>query len=308
MKSPISFSKAVEGYLLAVSAGHLSEHTIRDYQTTFQKLTDYLNEDFPITEITEEHVRSFLAEQTVSKKTVLNYHIGLSALWTWAVDEGIVDIHIIRKVRKPKPEKRVIKPYSEAEIRAMLNSLGYSRAYHRPGKQETTHKLPFEERNRAMILLLLDTGIRASELCELKIHHMDLKVRDIRVMGKGDKERILPFSARTGKALWRYLATRENDDLGEWLFVRRDDLPFDRSSLLKVLRVIGSRAGVRGVNLHRFRHTFAINFLRNGGDPWSLQMMLGHATMEMVKTYLALANADLEKNHKIASPVDHWRL
>jgi len=74
------------------------------------------------------------------------------------------------------------------------------------------------------------------------------------------------------------------------------------------LERIGVRAGVSGVTVHRFRHTFAINYLRNGGDPWSLQMMLGHSTMEMVKNYLALAQADLEKNHKIASPVDNWRL
>jgi len=65
---------------------------------------------------------------------------------------------------------------------------------------------------------------------------------------------------------------------------------------------------VEGVNVHRFRHTFAINYLRNGGDPWSLQMMLGHSTMEMVKNYLALAQADLEKNHKLASPVYNWML
>jgi site-specific recombinase XerD len=304
----ISVSKAIEGYLLAANARRLSKDTIHDYKNTFCKFMDFLVSDSPIVEITPNDIRAFLAAQSVSKKTLLNYHIGLSALWTWAVREDLVGEHVVRKVRRPRPEKKAIKPYREEDIRALLNALRYSKPYHRPGKRETVHRLANEERNRALILLLVDTGIRSSELCDLKIDHVDLKRRTIRVMGKGDKERILPFSARTGKALWRYLATRENDDLGDPLFDRKDNQPFDRNSLLKAMRVIGKRAGVRGVNIHRFRHTFAINFLRNGGDPWSLQMMLGHATLEMVKNYLALANADLQKNHRIASPVDHWRL
>jgi site-specific recombinase XerD len=70
----------------------------------------------------------------------------------------------------------------------------------------------------------------------------------------------------------------------------------------------GGRSHLLDVNIYRFRHTFAINFLLNGGDPWSLQMMLGHSTMEMVKTYLSIAQADLDNSHKPASPVDNWRL
>ena len=82
----------------------------------------------------------------------------------------------------------------------------------------------------------------------------------------------------------------------------------DGDRLLKIVKSIGRRAGVKGVTVHRFRHTFAINYLRNGGDPWSLQMMMGHSSMETVKIYLALAQAELEKTHKTASPVDNWRL
>ena len=304
----ISFSQAVDGFLLAANARHLSQHTIKDYLTTFRKFHVFLDDDPPISAITAKHVEAFLAAQEVSNKTVLNYHIGLSALWTWCVKEELVNEHILHKVERPKPEKRQIKPYTQTEVKDMLASLTHSRFYSRPGKRESNHSLRNAERNRAMIYLLLDTGVRASELSNLHIHHVNVRNRTIMVMGKGNKERIIPFSARTGQVLWRYLAQRKGDSAGDFLFVTEEGRRLERTRILRIIQVIGERAGVYGANVHRFRHTFAINYLRNGGDAYSLQLMLGHSTMEMVKNYLDIVQGDLEKNHKIASPVDNWRL
>lgn len=125
-------------------------------------------------------------------------------------------------------------------------------------------------------------------------------------MGKGALERSVPFSPRTAQALWRYLSTRPKAETNEPLFVTALNRPMDRGQLRKFLVFLGKRAGVKDVHPHRFRHTFAIEYLRNDGDPYTLQKILGHSTLDMVKKYLALAQVDLDKAHKRASPVDNW--
>jgi len=309
MNKSISFIQAIEGFELNVRSRYLSQGTVKDYFTTFRKFFNFLEDDPPIELISSKHVERFLASQeNISNKTLLNYHRGLSALWTWCIKEDLVKDHIVQKVDRPKPEKKSIVPYTQVDVKAMLEAVGKSMIYSRPGKKESCHTVTHPERNRAIILLLLDTGIRATELCDLKIHNTDLKNRRITVMGKGSKQRTIPISARTGQMIWRYLTLRKNARVNEPLFATRDGRPINRDQLLKALRVIGKRAGIAGVNVHRFRHTFAVSYLRNGGDPFSLQIMLGHSTKEMVKNYLSLAQADLEKNHMLASPVDNWRL
>ena len=164
-------------------------------------------------------------------------------------------------------------------------------------------------RNRTIILLLLDTGVRASELCGLAIKDADLTNKRILVLGKGNKERALPISPRTAKTLWRYLTTERKDEpVNAPLFLGSEGDPLNRNALLKLLIRLGAKAGVRDCHPHRFRHTFAVNFLRNGGNVFELQMALGHTTLQMVQTYLVLAQADLDAAHRKASPVENWRL
>jgi site-specific recombinase XerD len=168
--SKITFSQATEGYLLAAGARHLSEHTIRDYVNTLTKFSSFLDEDLPIEENTRHHVEAFLAAQTkVTNKTLLNYHVGLSALWTWAVSEHIVPKHVVREVTPPKPEQREIVPFTVVEIRAMLEVVGRNTT----GQVSNRHMKDSADRNRAILLLLLDTGMRASELCGLNFSQVD---------------------------------------------------------------------------------------------------------------------------------------
>lgn len=314
----LTLTQAIEGYLLAAEARRLSPNTIADYSNTFRKFQSFLaaadaaGSNLPLSAITADHIEEFLVSQdTVSNKTLLNYHTSLSALYTWLLKEGIATANPMHTIERPTPEQRAIIPLTEPDIRLLLDAAGKSASYTRPGKAACANHQPPQlvERNRAIILLLLDTGMRASELANLCIHQLDLRNRQVRVFGKGAKERLIPLGARTGQALWRYISSyRKDATAGDRLFVTLTGSELDRSQLLKTLTRLGQRAGVTNCNPHRFRHTFSINYLRNSGDPWTLQILLGHTTMEMVRRYLAIAQSDLTAAHRRASPVDNWKL
>jgi site-specific recombinase XerD len=306
----LSLSQIIEGFNLAARARALSEHTIQDYNTTYKKFKIHLGSDLIFSSVTKKHIRQFLAAQThLSNKTLLNYHTGLSALYTWAVNEGYADEQLMHGIDRPKPEQRVIQPIPVDHIRAMLSCLGQSKAYARPGKRTSTHATPCADRNRAILLLLLDTGLRASELCGILIHQIDLDQRKVKVFGKGSKERILPFSARTGQVIWKYLAAQRKDDhLGQALFATQRGQPLTRTHLRHIIERICARADLPKYTPHDFRHTFAVNYLRNYPNIYTLQEMLGHTTLDMVKRYLAISQNDLDEAHRHASPVEKWGL
>ncbi len=109
--------------------------------------------------------------------------------------------------------------------------------------------------------------------------------------------------------LWRYLAEREGgEDANALLLVVRQCRSFNPSSLRHIIKSIVARAGVKDARPHKFRHTEAITYLRSGGDVFTLQSLLGHGSLEMVRYYARIAQVDVEQAHRKASPVDNWRL
>lgn len=304
----ILFSEAIQQFLYAKQSQRLSYHTLRDYKRTFRKFLNTLPSNILVCEITPNDVRKFMASLNCSKKTLLNTHVGLSSLWSWMVKENICESNIMKKVDRPRPEIRAILPFTQEEVKKLFLSIERSVVYSRKGKKDSSHRLKEYWRNRAIMLVLLDTGIRASELCGLRFIDFISGTR-IRVFGKGSKERILPLSPSTISAITDYLENERIpwNDTSDYIFVTSTGKKLRADDLYHRISKIGKRVGIHS-NPHRFRHTFAINFLRNGGDIYSLQAMLGHSSLEMVKRYLAIARADIESAHRKASPVINWCL
>lgn len=282
----------VDEFLLSLQARRLSKNTELDYARTLRRFVDFVGTGAEPIAITPRQVELFLANLPLGAKSVQNAYVGLSAFWTWLVANGYVAVHIIHQVKRPKAAPPPVIPFTEAEVRRLLDNVG-----RRPML-------------RAAIYLLLDTGVRASELRDLDIGDVNLRQGEIIVrVGKGGKGRIIPISTSTAQQVVKYLATRaDRNNPDAPLFIALTGTRLDRRRLTNQLATLGKHAGVENVHPHRFRHTAAIRLLLGGCDVFSLQRILGHESLSTTKRYLSIAQIDVAAAHRRASPVDNWRL
>jgi integrase/recombinase XerD len=162
-----------------------------------------------------------------------------------------------------------------------------------------------DNRDRALLLALLDTGRRAMEFLSLNLGDVDLAVGAVAVRhGKGGKHRVTFLGTRSKRALRRYLRHRphRSEDEPLWVTVRNSRLAY--SGLRSIMRRRAKLAGVATPSLHSFRRAFALTSLRNGVDVFSLQRLMGHADLTMLRRYLRQTSADLRAAHRKAGPVD----
>lgn len=331
MVTQLTLSRACESMIRYKTATGKSDPTIADYRNSFKKLQLYLADNPQFASITREQLVAFFAwlqdgylsepdgvaprgKVQLGPKSILNIHVNLSSLWTWAVNEGLVEKNLLRGIEAPDVSEPVIVPFAKEEVAALLKACDQSRSW--KTRDLITNDRPTALRDRAIILTLLDTGCRASELCGITFKDVNLGTNSIKVRGKGPgrepKERIVYVGKRAAQALWKYMLPRiETIRETDPVFINGMDpteQPISRTTLTKLVSRIGDRAGVADTFPHRFRHTFAINYLRNDGDLFTLQALLGHTDLAMVKRYARIAQMDVANTHRRASPVDNWKL
>jgi integrase/recombinase XerD len=197
----------------------------------------------------------------------------------------------------------------------MLKACAYSREANTIDRKKFAMKRPTANRDVCLIMTLIDTGIRAMEVCLLKVADVDLKTGKIEIKhgviggAKGGKGRTVYLGKSARRAMWKYLTEREDgEDPDAPVFIGTRERPLTPNALRHLIVSIAKRAGVKKAHPHRFRHTMAITYLRSGGDVFTLQAILGHQSLEMVRHYANIAQVDSQNAHRKASPVDNWRL
>jgi integrase/recombinase XerC len=238
------------------------------------------------------------AARETRPSTVASYFNVLRSFFSFCVREGWLERSPVQGLTRPRVPDDQLQPFSESQIKALVAAARES---------------PCPSRNLGMLLLLLDAGLRSSELCALAVGVLHTNGQ-LRIRGKGNKWRTVYCCASTRQAIHRYLQTREALEANEPLFQgERGPTPGSRmtiSGVGDVLRNLGRSAGIKGVRCspHTVRHTFAISFLRSGGNVLELKAILGHEDLKMVNRYVALSSVDLAAAHSKASPVQALKL
>lgn len=291
--------EAIKGYLLSRRA-KCNEKTIEWYRQKLSHFCLVMEQEYEITrleKVTTTHLRLFVEHMketkansnnphkptrddvTVRDVTVKGYVQVIKGFFGWCVKEELLKKNPTTNLDNPKVGRYVIKTFTGDQIRAMLAACDISTM------------IGF--RDYTIILLLLDTGIRVSELCGLTLDRVYLSVINqafIKVMGKGRKEREVGISTNVAECLWKYInvhrAPKDKDE--QSLFINLFGAPLTLAGVEQMLQEVAKRSGVTGVRVspHTFRHTFARMFLENGGDVYKLSLLLGHSSVMVTENYL----------------------
>ena len=276
----------------------LSDNTLSAYRRDLQNYTDFLADKGikDINKATKDHISKYLFYQKDRKLSVRSISRSLSALrmfHRFLVRERLAKEDPTNLIESPKLWKRIPEVLNIKEIEMMINA--------------TKGRTWQSTRDLAILELFYASGLRVSELADLKLHSVNLELGYVRCIGKGNKERIVPVGKRATEALAKYCAKVRSklvkNDAEQSLFVSRLGKRISRQSLWKLIKSYAKKANIKKViKPHTLRHSFATHLLEHGADLRSVQEMLGHADISTTQIYTHVDRERLKSVHKEFHP------
>ncbi|WP_160910466.1 tyrosine-type recombinase/integrase [Halobacillus litoralis] len=299
-----SLEKVHNLFVTAKKAEGLRERTIKDYEAHFGYFLTWLGENdlaqLSITDLTIDIIRgyvTYMQEKPLSPVTINIRIRTLRSFLRFIYEEQYYNENLANRVKIMKTDEDTLKIMSDEQIAAILNAID-KRSY-------------TGFRDYVAIALMIDTGMRISEVGSLTKEQVDFEQRYIHLPSdkvKNRKGRYVPISPKVNKALYQLIAENSSVFNVSEVFLSVYGTPFQPGSFRKRLITYRDKAGVKGVRVspHSFRHYFAKNYILNGGDPFTLQLILGHSDMQIVRRYIQMNRTEVQAKHHQFSPFQRF--
>jgi len=281
----VSTIKGFKNYLQLERS--LSKNSIKAYLHDVEKLFQFLELkgiDLPPEKVAQKHIEEFLmwiSELGLNARSQARILSGLKAFYKYLMMEDIIDNSPAELIESPKIGRKLPEVLSIEEINEVINAIDLSK--------------PEGERNKAMLETLYSCGLRVTELINLKVSNLLLDEGFVRVVGKGDKERITPIGSIAIKQIKIYVASKRNhmnniDKKSEdILFLNRRGKQLTRVMIFTIIKNLAQKAGIKKtISPHTFRHSFATHLVEGGADLRAVQEMLGHESITTTEIYTHL--------------------
>ena len=274
-----------------------SKNTIYSYLRDLIAFSNFIGEEYEINQIeniNKEHIHLYLKElsKTNCTNSISRKLVSLRMLYIFLVKENIVKENLMSSFTLPKRDKKLPIVLSEEEMIEILDGIIVCDA--------------ISSRNRCMVELLYATGMRISELLNLTLKDLNIKMGFIKVIGKGNKERMIPIGSYVGEILEQYINDYraefniKNDSL---LFFNKHGQRLSREEFYSILQtIVNSTSITKKVSPHTFRHTFATHLLENGADLRSIQELLGHSDISTTTIYTHISNQKIRSEYQQFHP------
>lgn len=294
------FQTLVQSFVNECRAKNLSKRTVQFYEENLLRMEKTFQSqeiEFDVTTITNREIKhhyvGYMLAKGLASNTVNGRIKSCKAFFKYLFEEGIIHTNLADELKLVKAEKKMIQTFTKEQVLALLNQ---------PNRHTFTGF-----RDYTMMMVMLETGVRIGELLNLKLGDLFLKEMEIRITkGKGGKARRVPIQKTCLKILKQYLEER-GDVESDWLFVNVEGTALSMRTVQENIQEYGKFAGISGVRVspHTFRHTMAKFYILNGGDVFTLQQILGHSTLDMVRYYVELFSKDIRDQHQKYSPVEN---
>ena len=290
-----NLKELIEEFLryLLIDKGY-SQNTINSYRVDLEKFINF-NKNTDINNISNDDLKKYikyLKNEKLNEKSISRNISCLKSFYKFLVIEKYVSRNPSDSISIPKVKKSLPKILTEDEVLNLLDI-------------ELTDN--FSYRNKAMLELMYATGLRVSELVDLKLQDVDLNQDIIRTMGKGSKERIIPIGDYAKeyleKYIYEYRGTMLKKTINEYLFLNNHGNKMTRQGFFKIIKKIAKEKGIdKDLSPHTLRHSFASHLLKYGADLRTIQELLGHSDISTTQIYTHITNEELKKNYENFHP------